>query len=113
MFSDYLYACGDQHDAGEEAHWTPFQIASVNYIREKYPDWATQDRLEDGPGLVAFTMVRFQFSCFPVFVLITLTWFSVVLIFSCLFASLAYLIHLSCIYSNISLRNTGVYTGRE
>lgn len=57
VFPDYLYACGDEHDAGEEAHWTPFQIASVNYIREKYPDWATQDRLEDGPGLVAFTLV--------------------------------------------------------
>lgn len=55
-FPDYLYACGDEHDAGEEAHWTPFQIASVNYIRETYPDWRTEDRLQDGPGLVAFTM---------------------------------------------------------
>jgi glycosylphosphatidylinositol phospholipase D len=55
-FPDFLYACGDEHDAGEEAHWTPFQIASVNYIREKYPNWSTESRLEDGPGLVAFTM---------------------------------------------------------
>ena len=25
-FPDYLYTCGDDHDAGEEAHWTPFQV---------------------------------------------------------------------------------------
>lgn len=55
-FPDFLYACGDEHDAGEEAHWTPFQIASVNYIRDKYPDWSEQPRSNDGPGLVAFTM---------------------------------------------------------
>ena len=51
-----MYTCGDDHDAGEDAHWTPFQIAAANYIREKYPDWATQSRDMDGPGLVAFFM---------------------------------------------------------
>ena len=25
-FPDYLYTCGDDHDAGEGAHWTPFQV---------------------------------------------------------------------------------------
>ena len=65
-FPDYLYACGDEHDAGEEAHWTPFQIAAVNYIRDTYPDWQTQDRKEDGPGLVAFTMVIVLLTCLTV-----------------------------------------------
>lgn len=40
---------------GEEAHWTPFQIASVDYIRKTYPTWATDGRDSDGAGLVAFT----------------------------------------------------------
>lgn len=47
-FPDYLYACGDDHDAGEEAHWEPFQRAAAQYIRETYPDWMNEGR--DGPG---------------------------------------------------------------
>ena len=42
--------------SGEEAHWTPFQIESVNYIREIYPNWATDGRDLDGAGLVAFML---------------------------------------------------------
>ena len=76
-FPDYLYACGTEHDAGEhltrdiffslslslsavscvvgeEAHWTPFQIASIDYIQKTYPTWATDGRESDGAGLVAF-----------------------------------------------------------
>jgi hypothetical protein len=41
---------------GEEAHWTPFQIESVNYIRDKYPNWAYDGRDSDGAGLVAFIL---------------------------------------------------------
>jgi hypothetical protein len=55
-FPDYLYLCGDEHDAGEEAHWTPFQLAAVDYIREKYPNWASEGRDGPGAGLVAFMM---------------------------------------------------------
>ena len=55
-FPDYLYTCGDEHDAGEEAHWTPFQIAAADYIRYTYPNWTTSARGDDGPGLVAFMM---------------------------------------------------------
>lgn len=54
-FPDYLYACGDEHDAGEEAHWTPFQMAAADYIRATYPDWM-KDRNSDGAGLVAFML---------------------------------------------------------
>lgn len=43
-FPDYLYACGSDHDAGEAAHWSPFQVSAANYIREKYPNWAELDR---------------------------------------------------------------------
>ena len=53
-FPDYLYACGDEHDAGEEAHWTPFQMAAVDYIRSTYPNWAQEGRDGPGAGLVAF-----------------------------------------------------------
>lgn len=35
-FPDYMYACGDFHGAGEEAHWTPWQEVAVNYTRAKY-----------------------------------------------------------------------------
>jgi hypothetical protein len=52
-FPDYLYACGDDHNAGEMAHWEPFQQHAASYIRETYPDWAA-DRTGDGAGLVAF-----------------------------------------------------------
>ena len=55
-FPDYLYACGDEHDAGEEAHWTPFQMAAADYIRETYPSWATDGREGEGAGLVAFML---------------------------------------------------------
>lgn len=55
-YPDYLYTCGTDHDAGEEAHWTPFQIAAANYIRDKYPHWAKESRNMHGPGLVAFML---------------------------------------------------------
>jgi len=51
-FPDYLYSCGDDHDAGEEAHWTPFQIAAANYIRDTYPS----PRNESGDKLVVFML---------------------------------------------------------
>ena len=35
-FPDYLYTCGDSHDAGEEDHWPPFQVAAANYIRANF-----------------------------------------------------------------------------
>ena len=38
---DFLYACGrypDHHDAGEYAHWPPFQAAAVRYLRAR-ADW--------------------------------------------------------------------------
>merc|ERR1712195_88877 len=41
-FPDFLYACGkyqDHHDAGEFAHWPPFQKAVVQYIRDTKPDF--------------------------------------------------------------------------
>ena len=41
---------------GEEAHWTPFQIASVDYILKTYQTWSTDGRDSDGAGLVAFTL---------------------------------------------------------
>jgi len=53
-FPDYLYACGDDHDAGEEAHWTPFQQAAATYIREIYPNWIEDGRDSQGAGLVSF-----------------------------------------------------------
>ncbi|GMI37411.1 hypothetical protein TrRE_jg12794, partial [Triparma retinervis] len=51
---DYLYACGDDHNAGEIDHWEPFQIMAAKYIRETYPDWQEQGRDGHGAGLVAF-----------------------------------------------------------
>ena len=45
-FPDFLYACGsyaDHHDAGEAAHWPPFQAAAIRYIRERWPDPASWD----------------------------------------------------------------------
>jgi hypothetical protein len=48
-------SCTHSSTVGEEAHWTPFQIASVDYIRKTYPTWATDGRESDGAGLVAFT----------------------------------------------------------
>jgi hypothetical protein len=53
-FPDYLYSCGDNHDAGEAAHWSPFQAAAADYIREKYPNWEAEGREGPGAGLVAF-----------------------------------------------------------
>lgn len=35
---------------------TPFQLAAVDYIREKYPTWATDGRDSAGAGLVAFML---------------------------------------------------------
>jgi hypothetical protein len=55
-FPDYLYACGEYHDAGEEAHWTPFQMAAADYIRATYPTWEKDSRDKEGPGLVAFML---------------------------------------------------------
>ena len=27
-YPDFLYACGEEHDAGEASHWSPFQVGS-------------------------------------------------------------------------------------
>ena len=54
-FPDFLYACGnysDHHDAGEAAHWPPFQVAAVLYVRQHWPDpssWTAETK-----SLVAF-----------------------------------------------------------
>ena len=40
-FPDFLYACGsykDHHDAGEAAHWPPFQAAAIRYLQRLQPD---------------------------------------------------------------------------
>ena len=34
-FPDYLYECGTNHDAGEAAHWPPFQAAAADVIRSR------------------------------------------------------------------------------
>jgi hypothetical protein len=43
-FPDYLYTCGSDHDAGEDAHWNPFSAAAATYIRARAKpyDEATQ-----------------------------------------------------------------------
>ena len=49
-FPDFLYACGnysDHHDAGEAAHWPPFQAAAVRYLVRLQPDprtWTADER---------------------------------------------------------------------
>ena len=49
-FPDFLYACGsyaDHHDAGEAAHWPPFQAAAVLYLRSLQRDpvaWTAKQR---------------------------------------------------------------------
>ncbi len=53
-FPDFLYACGDDHNAGEMDHWEPFQQHAANYIRSTYPNWASEPRSSDGAGLVTF-----------------------------------------------------------
>lgn len=55
-FPDFLYACGsydDHHDAGEAAHWPPFQAAAVRYIRDHWPDPTKWDA--EAQQVVAFT----------------------------------------------------------
>lgn len=49
-FPDYLYSCGN-HDAAEDAHWAPFQVAAVKYVRSLPRPWSKQDE-----RLVAFLM---------------------------------------------------------
>lgn len=51
-FPDYLYACGTDHGAGEDAHWHTSHAKAAKYIREKYPNWQNGD--EHGAKLVAF-----------------------------------------------------------
>lgn len=54
-FPDFLYACGayaDHHDAGEAAHWPPFQAASIQYVQSNWPDPTQWDA--EVQGLVAF-----------------------------------------------------------
>lgn len=53
-FPDYLYACGTDHGAGEDAHWHTFHSKAAKYIREKYPNWQHGD--EHGAKLVAFML---------------------------------------------------------
>lgn len=53
-FPDYLYACGTDHGAGEDAHWHTFHAKAAKYIREKYPNWQRGD--EHGAKVVAFLL---------------------------------------------------------
>ena len=53
---DFLYACGrypDHHDAGEYAHWPPFQAAAVRYLRAR-ADWNASVWSNETARLVAF-----------------------------------------------------------
>eukprot|EP00756_Hemistasia_phaeocysticola_P018054 Hpha_TRINITY_DN15571_c2_g14::TRINITY_DN15571_c2_g14_i1::g.106278::m.106278/K01127/E3.1.4.50; glycosylphosphatidylinositol phospholipase D len=55
-FPDFLYACGsykNHHDAGEAAHWPPWQAAAVSYVRS-LPDFKSGNWTEDTQKLVAF-----------------------------------------------------------
>ena len=57
-FPDFLYACGsyaDHHDAGEYAHWPPFQAAAVKHIRAQ-PDFGSGNWSEHTQLLVGFVM---------------------------------------------------------
>ena len=37
------YECGTDHQAGEDAHWPPFQAAAAEYINQQLPwDTATE-----------------------------------------------------------------------
>ena len=38
-FPDYLYECGSDHNDGEDAHWSPFQAAAVQYIDSLPKPW--------------------------------------------------------------------------
>jgi hypothetical protein len=33
---DFLYTCGDDHDAGEAAHWPPFLAAAASYLNTTF-----------------------------------------------------------------------------
>ena len=52
-FPDFLYACGDDHDAGEAAHWPPFQATAINYTRT-FPDFQSGALTEDTEEFIAF-----------------------------------------------------------
>ena len=56
LCTQFLYACGkyeDHHDAGEAAHWPPFQAAAVRYLVGLQPDPLQWDA--DQRQLAAFT----------------------------------------------------------
>ena len=41
MYAGICYS-GDYHDVAEDSHWTPFMVATIDYIRENYPQpWNT------------------------------------------------------------------------
>ena len=48
-FPDYLYECGNDHNDGEDAHWSPFQAAAVTYIHSLPKPWTNSTE-----ALVAF-----------------------------------------------------------
>ena len=52
-FPDFLYACGTDHDAGEAAHWPPWQATAVNYTRT-FPDFAAGNLTGDTEEFMAF-----------------------------------------------------------
>ena len=52
-FPDFLYACGNDHDAGEMARWPPFQAAAATYIRQR-PDSQSGRWTKDTQKLAAF-----------------------------------------------------------
>lgn len=48
----FSYACGQNHDDGEFAHWAPFQAVAAQYIRQHYP----APRSDAGDKLVVFML---------------------------------------------------------
>jgi glycosylphosphatidylinositol phospholipase D len=53
FFPDWGYACANQHDSSEAAHWPPFFNETVKYIRETYPERPWN---KDALRLVSFLM---------------------------------------------------------
>ena len=47
------YACGSDHDAGEAAHWPPWQATAVNYTRT-LPDFVAGNLTQDTEEFMAF-----------------------------------------------------------
>lgn len=65
--TDFLYACGkytDHHDAGEAAHWPPFQAAAVAVLRDRANFSNPASWSDDTKKLVAFVFgVSVHYTC--------------------------------------------------